>query len=109
MEHGPLGRTGVSVSRLCLGAMMFGAFGTLIGSRATAGATRPRDKPVTAASPAPIRNKLRRVVDFVSGEELPLPVRPSLISPWLSDGSSMCIDLPSPLSCLSVDNCVTAR
>ncbi len=27
MEQRPLGRTGVSVSRLCLGAMMFGAFG----------------------------------------------------------------------------------
>src|SRR3954463_14173111 len=27
MDHRPLGRTGVSVSRLCLGAMMFGAFG----------------------------------------------------------------------------------
>src|ERR1700735_4022619 len=27
MEYRPLGRTGVSVSRLCLGAMMFGAFG----------------------------------------------------------------------------------
>ena len=27
MEHRPLGRTGVSVSQLCLGAMMFGAFG----------------------------------------------------------------------------------
>src|SRR5579862_4423077 len=27
MEYGPLGRTGVQVSRLCLGAMMFGAWG----------------------------------------------------------------------------------
>jgi aryl-alcohol dehydrogenase-like predicted oxidoreductase len=27
MEYRPLGRSGVSVSRLCLGAMMFGAFG----------------------------------------------------------------------------------
>jgi aryl-alcohol dehydrogenase-like predicted oxidoreductase len=27
MEHGPLGRTGVSVSKFCLGAMMFGAWG----------------------------------------------------------------------------------
>jgi aryl-alcohol dehydrogenase-like predicted oxidoreductase len=27
MEHRPLGRTGVTVSQLCLGAMMFGAFG----------------------------------------------------------------------------------
>lgn len=27
MEYRPLGRTGVSVSPLCLGAMMFGAFG----------------------------------------------------------------------------------
>jgi aryl-alcohol dehydrogenase-like predicted oxidoreductase len=27
MEHHPLGRTGVSVSRLCLGAMMFGSWG----------------------------------------------------------------------------------
>jgi aryl-alcohol dehydrogenase-like predicted oxidoreductase len=27
MEHRPLGRTGVSVSQLCLGAMMFGAWG----------------------------------------------------------------------------------
>jgi len=27
MDHRPLGRTGISVSRLCLGAMMFGAFG----------------------------------------------------------------------------------
>ena len=27
MEHRPLGRTGVSVSKLCLGAMMFGAWG----------------------------------------------------------------------------------
>ena len=27
MEHRPLGRTGVSVSKLCLGAMMFGARG----------------------------------------------------------------------------------
>ena len=27
MEYRPLGRTGVSVSQLCLGAMMFGAFG----------------------------------------------------------------------------------
>src|SRR6266702_5428519 len=28
MEHRRLGRTGVSVSKLCLGAMMFGAWGT---------------------------------------------------------------------------------
>ncbi|GGM47396.1 aldo/keto reductase [Dactylosporangium sucinum] len=28
MEHRPLGRTGVSVSKLCLGTMMFGAWGT---------------------------------------------------------------------------------
>ena len=27
MEFRPLGRTGVSVSKQCLGAMMFGAFG----------------------------------------------------------------------------------
>jgi aryl-alcohol dehydrogenase-like predicted oxidoreductase len=27
MEHRMLGRTGVSVSKLCLGAMMFGAWG----------------------------------------------------------------------------------
>src|ERR671939_675676 len=27
MEHRPLGRTGVSVSKLCLGAMMFGDWG----------------------------------------------------------------------------------
>jgi aryl-alcohol dehydrogenase-like predicted oxidoreductase len=27
MEHRPLGRTGVSVSTFCLGAMMFGAWG----------------------------------------------------------------------------------
>jgi aryl-alcohol dehydrogenase-like predicted oxidoreductase len=27
MELRPLGRTGVSVSKLCLGAMMFGAWG----------------------------------------------------------------------------------
>src|SRR3954451_17949535 len=27
MEHRPLGHTGVSVSKLCLGAMMFGAWG----------------------------------------------------------------------------------
>src|ERR1700691_6471030 len=27
MEYRPLGRTGVSVSPMCLGAMMFGAFG----------------------------------------------------------------------------------
>ena len=27
MEHRPLGRTGVSVSKLCLGTMMFGAWG----------------------------------------------------------------------------------
>ena len=27
MEYRPLGRTGVTVSQLCLGAMMFGAFG----------------------------------------------------------------------------------
>jgi aryl-alcohol dehydrogenase-like predicted oxidoreductase len=27
MDYRPLGRTGVSVSQLCLGAMMFGAFG----------------------------------------------------------------------------------
>ena len=27
MEHCPLGRTGVSVSKLCLGAMMFGDWG----------------------------------------------------------------------------------
>src|ERR1700719_4945478 len=27
MEYRPLGRTGVSVSQLCLGAMMLGAFG----------------------------------------------------------------------------------
>jgi aryl-alcohol dehydrogenase-like predicted oxidoreductase len=29
MEHRPLGCTGVSVSKLCLGAMMFGAWVTL--------------------------------------------------------------------------------
>ena len=28
MEHRPLGRTGVSVSKLCLGTMMFGEWGT---------------------------------------------------------------------------------
>jgi aryl-alcohol dehydrogenase-like predicted oxidoreductase len=28
MEHRPLGHTGVSVSKLCLGAMMFGDWGT---------------------------------------------------------------------------------
>jgi aryl-alcohol dehydrogenase-like predicted oxidoreductase len=28
MEYCPLGRTGVSVSKLCLGAMMFGEWGT---------------------------------------------------------------------------------
>ena len=28
MEQHPLGRTGVSVSKLCLGAMMFGGWGT---------------------------------------------------------------------------------
>ncbi len=27
MQYRPLGRTGVTVSQLCLGAMMFGAFG----------------------------------------------------------------------------------
>ena len=27
MDYRPLGRTGISVSQLCLGAMMFGAFG----------------------------------------------------------------------------------
>src|ERR1700753_653110 len=27
MEYRPLGRTGISVSQLCLGSMMFGAFG----------------------------------------------------------------------------------
>ena len=27
MEYRPLGRTGISVSQMCLGAMMFGAFG----------------------------------------------------------------------------------
>src|ERR1700749_3958983 len=27
MEHRPLGRTGVQVSKLCLGTMMFGAWG----------------------------------------------------------------------------------
>ena len=27
IEHRPLGRTGVSVSKLCLGTMMFGAWG----------------------------------------------------------------------------------
>jgi aryl-alcohol dehydrogenase-like predicted oxidoreductase len=27
MEYRPLGRTGVSVSKLCLGTMMFGAWG----------------------------------------------------------------------------------
>ena len=27
MDYRPLGRTGVSVSQMCLGAMMFGAFG----------------------------------------------------------------------------------
>jgi aryl-alcohol dehydrogenase-like predicted oxidoreductase len=27
MDHRTLGRTGVSVSKLCLGAMMFGAWG----------------------------------------------------------------------------------
>src|SRR4029077_19968659 len=27
MEHRPLGRTGVSVSKMCLGAMMFGSWG----------------------------------------------------------------------------------
>ncbi len=27
MEYRPLGGTGISVSQLCLGAMMFGAFG----------------------------------------------------------------------------------
>ncbi len=27
MEHAPLGRTGVTVSKFCLGAMMFGGWG----------------------------------------------------------------------------------
>ena len=31
MEYRPLGRTGVSVSQMCLGAMMFGAF-TYVGA-----------------------------------------------------------------------------
>src|ERR1700730_850246 len=72
---------------------MFGTFGTLMGSRATAGATTSRDKPVTAASPAPICSKLRRVVDFVSGEALPPPICPSRISPWPSVDTSMHADL----------------
>ena len=63
---------------------MFGAFGTLIASRATAGATKSRDKPVTAANPAPICSKLRRVVDFVSGEALPPPdCPPTLLRPFV--------------------------
>ena len=63
---------------------MFGAFGTLMASRATAGATKSRDKPVTAANPAPICSKLRRVVDFVSGEALPPPdCPPTLPRPFV--------------------------
>ena len=64
--------------------MMFGAFGTLIASRATAGATKSRDKPVTAANPAPICSKLRRVVDFVSRDALPPPdCPPTLPRPFV--------------------------
>ena len=53
---------------------MFGAFGTLMILWAMAGAPRPRGKPVTAASPAPICSNLRRVVAFVPGEALPPPI-----------------------------------
>jgi hypothetical protein len=67
-----------------ISTMMFGAFGTLTESRATAGATSPRDKPVTAASPAPICSTLRRVLDCAEGETPPPSVCLSLaISPRL--------------------------
>src|SRR5436305_7533666 len=77
--------------------MMFGALGISIGSRATAGAARPRDKPVTAANPAPNCSKLRLVVDFVRGEALPPPACPlplSPISPSLSGDPLLRANLP---------------
>src|SRR5205823_13636987 len=77
--------------------MMFGALNITLGSRATAGAARPRDKPVTAANPAPNCSKLRRVVDFVRGEALPPPACPlslSPISPSLSGDPLLRANLP---------------
>src|SRR5438093_44709 len=77
--------------------MMFGAFGISIGSRATAGAARPRGKPVMAAKPAPTCSKLRRVVDFVRGEALPPPawaLSLSPISPRLSGDPLLRANLP---------------
>src|SRR5262249_49536020 len=43
MEYRPLGRTGISVSQLCLGAMMFGAFGNPDHDDSIAIAHRARD------------------------------------------------------------------
>src|SRR5437588_9916793 len=77
--------------------MMFGALGISIGSRATAGAARPRDKPVMAAKPAPTCSKLRRVVDFVRGEAFPPPawaLSLSSISPRLSGDPLLRANLP---------------
>jgi aryl-alcohol dehydrogenase-like predicted oxidoreductase len=58
MEQRHLGRTGVPVSKLCLGAMMFGATATSL--RSFAGATRPalrRDRDPTRDPPDRTRKR----------------------------------------------------
>ena len=52
MEHRPLGRTGVSVSKLCLGAMMFGAWGNPTTTTRSASST-PRSTPGSTSSTPP--------------------------------------------------------
>ena len=67
MEYRPLGRTGVQVSKLCLGTMMFGAWGNtdhddsvrIIHARSTPGSTS--STPPTSTRPAsPRRSSARR-------------------------------------------------
>ena len=67
IEHRPLGRTGVSVSKFCLGAMMFGAWGNpdhdesirIIHARSTPGSTSSTP-PTSTARASPRRSSARR-------------------------------------------------
>jgi hypothetical protein len=52
MEHHQLGRTGVSVSKLCLGAMMFGDWGNKT-TRTAPGSSTVRSTPASAHRPRP--------------------------------------------------------
>ena len=51
MELRPLGRTGVSVSQFCLGAMMFGAWATPTTTSPSASSTRRSTRASTSSTP----------------------------------------------------------